>query len=104
MMISAVRPPGCWLMSEAVRRSMGILSRVILARTPVQNGARYHTDASIGAFRKAGMVNRNARRQNAYATKSAGRNSWKAVSRGGGLAWGCENRVTCQKPMHTRHQ
>lgn len=65
MMISAVNPPGREVMSEATRRSMGILSNVMLVRTPVQYGARYHTDASMGAFLKAGMVNRNASRQNA---------------------------------------
>ena len=86
IMTSAVMAPFWACRSEDVSRSMGILSVVIFVNTPAQNGARYHTEASIGAFLKAGKVNLNATLQNAYATKRAGRNSWKAVSMGGGVA------------------
>ena len=65
IMIRAVSAPGLELISDATRRSIGILSIVRFVRTPVQYGARYQTDASMGAFRNAGRVNRNASRQNA---------------------------------------
>lgn len=104
IMTKAVMAPERFVRSEEVSRLIGILSIVMLVRTPVQNGARYHTAASKGAFRNAGRVKRNAKRQNAYATNNAGRNIPKAVSSGGGVSCGCEKSDTCQNPMHTRHQ
>src|ERR1700722_1587769 len=103
IIINAVTAPGRCLISEARRRSMGLLV-VILASTPTQNGPTYNTEASIGAFIKAGRVNLNATRQNPYATNNAGRNAPNATSSGGGFDWGSEKRVMCQNPMQTRHQ
>ena len=104
IMTSAVIPPARLVRSEAVRRSIGILSKVTLVRTPTQKGARYHTAASIGAVENVGRVKRKARRQKAYATNKVGRKVPKAWSMGGGFALVWEKSVMCQNPMHTRLQ
>lgn len=103
-MTSAGMAPDCCLRSTAVSRSIGILSVVRLVRTPAQKGPRYKTAASTGAFANAGKVKRKATRQNAYATKRAGRNAPKATSSAGGEACGCEKSTTCQNPMVTSDQ
>src|ERR1700683_84769 len=86
IMTSAVIAPARLVRSEAVRRSIGILSKVMLVRTPTQKGARYHTAASIGAFENVGRVKRKARRQKAYATNKVGKKVPNASSIGGGFA------------------
>lgn len=63
MTMTAVNAPGRAAMSEAMRRSMGICSEILLVRTPGQKLPKYQTVASIGALRKAGSVKRHAARQ-----------------------------------------
>ena len=80
MMTTAVNAPGVSLMSLATNLSTGIFSKTMFTKTPGQNAARYHTARSRGALENAGMVNRNARRQKAYATNNAGRKMPKPSS------------------------